>query len=1037
MKLYLDHPEALWLLLIALPIGYLGAHSLVTTQSVTRWTVTALRLLLTGLLVLLLADPFSLRYHDGLTVVAVIDQSESIRRFARPPASADTPAAAGSIHQWLRGWLTRHAADRRPDDRLGLVTYDGRPTVRSLPAAAVNLDQSTTESPTEGTDTASAIRLGMALFPMDTGKRLLLISDGNETLDRQSTGFDTGGAPGHSEVSWADLSRAAQEAKAAGIPIDVLPIEYRLDHEVMVTGVHAPVSARRHQTVPVRVVLEATTPYAGELHLTHDEIPIDLNGPAEGDGAPISRAEWTPAAARDETDASQTNPSRYLCVRRIEVPLDYSGVNQFVAFFVPNADEDDHLAVNNRAESFTFVHGRREVLLVSDDAPDTDSALADALTERGIRLDRVGSHKLPHSLAGLKRYDAVILENIPSERVSRAQQRLLAGYVRDLGAGLVMVGGPDSYGAGGWANTPLEEVLPVRCELPDRTMLPSGALVLILDRSGSMATQVTGSIFSKLDLANEAAVLAVATLFSHDLVGVVAFDGSPQWVVQLTPNQDPNAIAERIRSITPQGGTNIYPALDMAYHALAGLTDQQAAVKHAVLLTDGQSQDSRYGDLINKMVDAGITLSTIGVGDDVNQELLASLAAMGGGSYHPIDDPTNLPQVFIKEARTIRRNLIREGTFQPTLVHTGSPIMTGIDGLPPLRGFVRTAAAPDARVYTPILGPEDEPLFAHWQIGLGRVAAFTSDATSRWAGAWLQWPGYADFWARTVREVATPPVSENDELIVSDHGERLLIQLDTAPATGQPARGDPGVTAVVLTPDGQTQSVRLEQIGPGSFQANIAAEQPGNYIVTAFHNAPGRPGQRRTVVGGTTRPGSVELRHFRSNGERLEQVARITGGRVLDPAAEDTANLFDKSGVPASRSMRPLWQALLPWLIALLWLDVAARRVAWSPEAVRGWIKAQQRAIRGLARPRSKSAVATLDALKKRAAELNDNTDRSTPPEPRRPAADAPPPLPKATPPRQAAPNPARGAPNDTTSAGDRLRAAKERARKRFEEDEH
>lgn len=967
-----DHPEYLWLLLLAVPLILLGVRSLAALEPARRWTAIGLRLSVLAVLVLMLAGLQAVQTHDDLTVIAVVDQSESVRRFAKPLAGDDS--GAKDFEQSARSFLKASSADRGGGDRLGLVTYDGKSSVRSLPSEAVELDSGTIDQPTEGTDTASAIRMGMALFLPDSGQRMVLVTDGNDTT--------------------GDVLAAAREAAAAGIPIDILPALYQVQHEVMVERLFAPNEAREGQTVSLRIVLRATRPAGGQVQLLHDDTPIDLNGEAPGRGAPVFESDWTleETSAPEATDISDTagiggvvdesEPllGRYITVREVDVPMGFTGVNKFRAIFEP-VEGADTMQVNNQAEAFTLVSGKGRVLFVDNVGGESGNILPRALASRGIELDVVEPRGLPVSLNRMQRYDAIILQNVPYDAITPPQQRMMVKYVHDLGGGLIMLGGPDSFGAGGWTNSDLDRyILPVSCQIPSQTIMPSGALVLVIDRSGSMTSPVGGSSSSQQELANEAGVLALNTLYPQDLVGVVAFDEAGYSIVKVQMNSNPAAVAKAVRSIQPGGGTNIYAGLEMAYRELAPLTVQDAAVKHIILLTDGQSQapgPGGYIKLASQMRRNGISLSTIGVGDGHDAQLLRQLANMGNGNYHPIVNPGNLPQIFIKEAKTIRKNLVKEGPFTPTVMPTGSPIMANLTNVPELKGFVLTGEKHDPRILMPMVGPEGEPVFAHWQVGLGRSAAFTSDATNRWATQWLSWGGYPDFWARTVRSIARPSATRDADLIVSVRDGQVNVQLDaafeSAPTTrrGRQRTGSFGnfmdVKGSILKPDGTVEQITLDQVGPGQYRANAPADQTGNYVVSLFVDSP--DGTRRAVFGGAGRPPGEELRRFKSNTAMLQRIAQITNGRILDPNAPDPAGLFDRTVPFETRSVRPLWRTLLYWLVALFLLDVACRRIAWDAVAVWQWCRQRVDALLGTLKPREVQAEATLAALKTRQAQ--------------------------------------------------------------------
>ncbi|MEX2389741.1 MAG: hypothetical protein WD534_17825 [Phycisphaeraceae bacterium] len=288
MNFRFDQPELLWLLLLALPIIWLGKRSLASLEPARRWTAVALRLSVLLVLVLMLAGFQLERRHSDLTVMAVIDQSESVRRFAQPPppdpADLVGPNAPlqRSVEQWQQQWLRQAASDRRQDDRFGMVTYDGRPTVRAMPGELANFDPGTIDDPVEGTDAAAALRTAMALFPPDTGQRMLWVSDGNDGLTDASGRVDA-----------SAVLDVAYEARAAGIAIDVMPMSYRVDREVMVDGIYSPTEVREGQTVALRVVLRATHPARGTLHILHDEEPIDLTADGDRSGVPITPDDWT------------------------------------------------------------------------------------------------------------------------------------------------------------------------------------------------------------------------------------------------------------------------------------------------------------------------------------------------------------------------------------------------------------------------------------------------------------------------------------------------------------------------------------------------------------------------------------------------------------------------------------------------------------------------------------------------------------------------------------------------------------------------
>ncbi len=941
-----EHPELLWLLLLVIPVVALGWYSLRQVDGVRKWSAIGLRAVVLITLVLMLAGLRVRQSHDELTVIAVVDTSASVRAYAAPPddgGPGDDEAGEGAldIEAWTQDWLRSAAGDaadgRRADDLFGWLTYDDRPTLRAQPTLGTPTDAALIQRTGDGTDTQAALEAALrARSSSDAATRLVLISDGNDTS--------------------GDALAAAELAASQGIPIDVVPLRYAARPRVVVEHVAAPAEAREGQAAAVRVVMRATEPMAGQLQLSHDQTWLDLNGEAQqGTGLAVPASAWVADAAAAEATG---NPV-YRLARTVDVPLQFSGPNRFEAVFEPDARAaagTGGVGAGTAARvdaaagtAFTMVEGRGRLLVVDNLPGDSGAILPQALRDRGLEVQVVPPHQMPDRLPDMMRYDAIVLQNVSSDLMNPTVQDRLARYVHDLGGGLVMTGGPDSFGAGGWANSPVEAVLPVTATIPSQTVMPSGALLIVMDRSGSMGTPVGATGRSQLDLAGEASILAINTLFPQDLAGVVVFDSSAHWIVRLEPNRDPQATASAIRAMQAGGGTNIYSGLRAAVDAMQGITFEDAALKHIILLSDGHSGGSGYTQLIQEMMQNNISLTTVGVGNGHNAQLLTQWAQMTGGNYHAITGSTNLPQIFIKEAQTLRRNLVRESPegIPLLLQRTGSTIAQPLTAVPPVQGLVLVGRRPDPRAMVPIVTDDDVPVFAHWQVGLGRSAAFTSDAANRWSTPWLTWDGFGDFWARTLRYVARPSASRDADLAARVEGNTLTVSLDVAGDTAEAAgSADQGfgdflsVRGGVQTPSGDVVPVTLEQVAPGRYRAQIPADQDGSYIVSLMMDSP--DGERRSAFGGAARPPGRELRRFEPNAALLNQIAQMTGGRVLDPAMPETAGLFDRTQAFETVSTRPLRWVLLPALLVLLLLDVANRRVAWSPagtwSTATGWV---------------------------------------------------------------------------------------------------
>jgi uncharacterized membrane protein len=939
MTLQFSNPAWLWLLALAPMTAWLGWRWLRGMNAVRRASAVVARAVLIALVTGMLAGATSVRSTDRLAVIAVVDVSGSVRDFFGVQSEPGPEARGGSALERVRAFLTTATADRGPDDLFGLVVFDGTSLAVASPTRVDVLDRPLDAAPTsEGTDIDAAMRLAAAMLPPDANGRIVLVSDGNQTR---------GDA----------LAAARSLAAGRGAPpsVDVVPLRYRVRSEVVVEAVETPTQAPAGATVTARVRLRATAPAKGRLELLLGDEPVDLSPGVEGTGLALT------LAAGERTVS-------------VPVTLGPGRVHEFSAIFVPDsvaeggvgsvASAGDTVAVNNRAESYTFSPGRGSVLLV-DGVSRTDEAggavLAQTLRAAGMEVSVVAPEGIPGDLLRLEAYDLVMLANVPAEAVATGTQEALAAYVSQLGGGLVMIGGPDSLGAGGWKGTPVEPLLPVRLDLPEQMIVPPAAIIIVIDNSGSMNRSVMGSSRTQQEIANQGAALAIETLDKGDELGVTAFNSSYRRIIPLRTLEDPRAAADLVRGIQPDGGTNIPPPVADAFEQMKA---SRAAVRHIILLTDGISAEGRgrLPDIAREIAAEGIKLSTIAVGDAADTGTLKEMAELGGGEYYRVNDPNTLPRVFVRAVRVVRTPLIREGRFDPVVLGTASPVMAGVGSAPALTGLVLTQAREDATVTYTMMAPTGEPLLGYWNAGLGRVGVFTSDA-HKWAAEWVAWPGYSRLWTQFARQIARPPSERGTELALSVEGDALRIRLDAADDAGTPL-DLLDVAGKVYGPTGAPADIRLSQTAPGVYEASVPAAQGGGYVVTLTP----RRGTKTLapVVGGITRPPGEEYRRLESDDALLRQIAVATGGRVLELTAPTPGVLFDRQGLKPGSVRTPLWHGLMLWTLVVLLLDVGTRRVAWDRFIGSEYGTGLRQRARDAVRGRGRQAEGTLRSLRGR-----------------------------------------------------------------------
>jgi uncharacterized membrane protein len=557
------------------------------------------------------------------------------------------------------------------------------------------------------------------------------------------------------------------------------------------------------------------------------------------------------------------------------------------------------------------------VLVLEDDSRQADS-LAGLLQNEGLQVERRPSAAVPPSASALASFDAAVLVNTPATGLSLDQQRTLQSFVQDLGRGLLVIGGARSFSPGGYQGTLLDELMPVSAESPVEPQQGRLALFLVIDRSGSMDMLTGGGSASggtsKMALAREAAMEAAGLLQPRDTFGVIAFDSSFQWVVPPTTLSSPDIVTRAqtlIGKIKAGGGTSILPPLEAAFRAAA---QSEAPLKHIVLLTDGESNDQGYEELIARMQAAHVTLSTLAIGSDADARLLANLAHIGGGRYYFTERGSQIPLIASKETAILTRNAIVEGRVA-VLVAEPSPILRSLPGdLPALSAYVATTRK--ERAVTALETERGQPLLAHWQYGLGRVVAWTSEAQQGWASDWARWPDAAQFWAQAVRWSLPAPVRADFQptASVGADGRQVVLTVQAVSDDGRFADLQ-DTRATVVAPDGSARQVSLPQRGPGTYTLETRVGGPGVYRVLFSQGT-------REDVAGFSAPDAAALHSVGLNRALLEVLARLSGGHQLS----DVADIARPGNGPGP--VTELWPFLLAAALLLLPLDVFLRRRA-------------------------------------------------------------------------------------------------------------
>ncbi len=763
----------------------------------------------------------------------------------------------------------RDALSHKPsDDRAAIVVFGGDAVVERAPSVDPEFVRTTVTPPSDQTDVARALDLALALLPAETQKRIVLLSDGAETRGNA-----------------LESSRAAQ---AAGVPIDTVAlISPPSADDVALESLQGPATAREGQQV--RLTVEARSGRATTARLT---------------------------LLRDRQPVLETNVQLDAGLNRIplSVPAPPPGFHGWEARIEAPGDT---VGANNVQFGFIEVRGAPRVLLV-EGAPGRAASLAAALQAARLNPVTIAPGDMPESLIGLDAYDVIALVDVPY-RALPERAALLPVYVRELGRGLLMVGGEESYAAGGYLDTPVESALPVIMRTRGVRIQPDVALVLVIDRSGSMAGQ-------KLDLAKEGAAQAFVTLDERDQIGVIAFDTSASWAVPLQPKPAADEFLGAVGGIALGGGTDLRPGLAMATEALE---QANARIKHIVILTDGQA-DRNYDDVVERMQAAGITLTSVGIEDF--DPYLREVAPRTGGRFYHVQNLNDVPRLFFDESLRIARRGIVEREFTPVVTYP-APVVRDLRAVPPLHGY--NAVTPKDTAQVILQSDEADPILAQWQYGLGRAAAWTSDMKGQWAADWIAWDGFGSFAARLVGDLLPAPNVEGFEAEASIVGTALALELRADDGGGR-ARTGLRPLGRLIAGDGTTLDVPLLEVEPGRYRGTAPLPGPGVYRVQV-RISDGDSAEVGVVSTGAVVPPSAEYLQRDGNPALLEALAQRTGGRI-EVAPE---RVWDAPATDARRT-RPITWPLL-WLAALLWpIDIALRRLfvpAPQPRAVTAWVR--------------------------------------------------------------------------------------------------
>ncbi|MDP4090331.1 MAG: VWA domain-containing protein, partial [Bacillota bacterium] len=742
-------------------------------------------------------------------------------------------------------------------DKIGVLSFGDNAQVENFVSSDTRFSKVEGKINGNYTNIENALAAALSLFPNNSNKRIVLLSDGEENE--------------------GSAGRIAASLQQQGVEFKYYKIKDTQKDEALVESISVPQKLTLGEEFNIYVNINSTVDTQATLHLYNGRTKVGEQK------VQVSKGE-NKFVFRDKA-------------------VD-GGIKDFKV--VMEADKDSELK-NNEASAFTNVEAKPRVLVIQDNGGEADE-LIKMLKASSLDYTLVNSKGAPSTLAEMNTYKSIITCNVSADNLNEGFLNNLESYVKDFGGGFIATGGTDSFALGGYSNTPLEKVLPVYMDMRGKKETPKMAMVLIIDKSGSMTEGMAG--ISKVDMAKEAAIRSLDSLrVNKDEIGVLSFDGAYSWVVKRQLINDVKTIEDDIGTIRADGGTSILPALQEGYNSLK---ESDAKIKHIILLTDGQAEQTGYDSLLKSMNDDNITVSTVAVGKDADVKLLESIANACGGRHYVTDEYTNIPRIFSKETFMAARTYLNNREFTP-VISSDHSILSGAaeGGLPSLLGYVGASQKETARVI--LKSDEEDPILTVWQYGLGKTAAWNSDISGKWSANYVTWSKDLKLWQNIINFTVGSFDNDSASMDVSVQGSKATISY-----TDKKNEKETDTSAVISAPSGQTEEIKLYPTAPGKYSATIDLKESGTYMINGKQTSGGEI--LNSINTGYSMQYSPEYK-ISTGSDVMDKLVADMGGKVITSPEEVFKTM---SPIKGQRDLTPF---LLTAALLLFMLDVALRRL--------------------------------------------------------------------------------------------------------------
>ncbi len=764
----------------------------------------------------------------------------------------------------ITSFVNEAIAKKSKKDYVGVVSFGKYAGVENVLSTETSFTGISSDIDTSATNIEDAVTLALAMIPEGYSKRLVIISDGYENAGSLTGTANTVALSGCSLLAWSPESNSFGE-------------------EVYISNLSVPESCGVDEDFNIRVEIKSNVSTKAVVSLY---LGRELRG-------------------RQEVNLTRGDNSLIFKDRQSD-----TGLKSYQVTIEP---EKDTFTVNNEYSAYTNI-SRKNPILIIESRPQEADTFCKLLDNIKTPYQRVTPDYAPATLSELLNYDAVVFVNVSLTNINRGFLDNIEAYVSDYGKGFVVCGGKQAYALGGYKDSVIEKILPVDMDVKGEKEIPKMAIQLVIDKSGSMSG-------TNLTQAKQAAIAAVEAMRDTDSIGVMSFDDTYSKVVPICNLNDRAGINKAINSIQIEGGTSIYPALQ---EAVKDLAKADAAIKHIILLTDGQDgfEIPKYSSVLSLANNESITISTVAIGEGCNTRLLQHIADSCNGRMYEANEHTDVPQIFTQEVYLSANTYIVNEEFTPYISTTGGKsddLLSGVDGdgLPSLYGYIATTLK-NGLAKEVLSSHKDDPVLAWTQYGLGKTVAWTSDVTAQWSGNFFGWSsGNSALWHNIIGFVTQDVRVEGSfaEVESTSEGAKIIYH------SGDEFSANTVVSATVFDEDGNSSVIALPATAPGIFEGSFDMTTAGVYSI-AVNQYDGDE-----IVGGLTTAAikkySMEYAFdfTKSKYGLIDKYVTMTGGSTISAPSE----VFS-SKLKSVKAMKDITTLLLVMSLLLFVFDIAYRR---------------------------------------------------------------------------------------------------------------